>query len=295
MKKIFKLLFVYLAVGALVTSCEEVETSFDAITKEPDASAGYYVQFIKAAQSFETSVSETGSLIEIEKPISVVLMGMPQSEPITVNLTVDPSSTITPSMYTLSANSITIPAGQTSGSVVLKTIANNMPQGQQLKLVLNLSAGEHNSPSATATKLTYNLKRIVYCPLVLAELVGNWSGKDSWDYNTEVETSIDGQGRFIINGIGFGWFQDWWGEVIVTNTPLVLTFVGLTGDFTIAEQPYLTSTYVGAPQPAYGMSATGKVDMCTKTMTINYVYHQGGSPFDGTAWGPKFKEVITLP
>ena len=295
MKKIIKILFVLIAAGAFLTACEKQKVGFDKITNPPVAGAGYYVQFIKASQSFETSVNEAGELVDIEKPISVVLMGMPQSEPITVNLTVDPSSTISPDMYTLSANSITIPAGGTSGSVMLKTIVENMPLGETLNLVLTIEAGDHNSPNPNATKLTYKLKRIVYCPLVLADLVGSWTGTDSWGYSTQVVTSIDGQGKFIINGISFGWFQDWWGEVIITNTPLVVTFVGLTGDFTIAEQPYLTSTYGGAPQPAYSMTATGKVDMCTKTMTLNYVFVQGGSPFDGSAWGPKFQEIISLP
>ncbi|MFA6946905.1 MAG: DUF1735 domain-containing protein, partial [Pedobacter sp.] len=136
MKKILLVIFVFLAAGVLMPSCDEVETGFDKLTSEPATGASYYVQFINATKSYETGVSESGDLVEVEKPVAVVLMGMPQSAPITVDLGVDPSSTMTPSMYTLSANSITIDAGQTSGSVTFKTIAASMPVGQTVKLVL---------------------------------------------------------------------------------------------------------------------------------------------------------------
>ena len=86
MKKIFLVIFVFLAAVALMPSCDDVETGFAEMTSEPNLSASYYVQFINATKSFETGVTESGALIEVEQPVSVVLMGMPQSAPITVNL-----------------------------------------------------------------------------------------------------------------------------------------------------------------------------------------------------------------
>ncbi len=292
MKNIFKILFTIIISGAFFISCEEVETEFDALTKTPEAGAPYYLQFKTTSQTLETSVDETGELVDITKTITVALLGMPQSSDIVIPITVDPASTIESSMYDLSATSITIPAGKSSGSITLTAYAESMPLEETLNLGLSFDMGANNATASTSIDL--ELYRIKYCPVVLEELVGAWSGTDSWDNPTQVVTSIDGDGNFIINGIMFGWFTGWWGEVIITNTPLVVDVNLVTGEFTIAEQPYLTSTWNGAPQPAYGLSGSGKIDPCYKTMTIDYVFHQGGSVYDGTAWGEKFQEVISL-
>ena len=290
MKNTFKLFFTIIFAGIFLFSCDE-EVAFDALTKEPDANATYYLQFQNATQQLETTVNNDGEMVNIEEKITVVLMGMPQSSDIVVPLKLDPSSTISSDMYQLSANSITIPAGKSSGFVTVKSVYEKMPIAEHLKLVMTIDVGEHNAP--TGTTLNYGMYRIEYCYTVLEELVGSWSGTDAWDYPTEVTTWME-DGKLMINGIGFGWFQDWWGEVIVTNTPLVMTVNQVTGTFTIEEQPYLTSTWNGDPQPAYGLSGSGKIDACNKVITLDYIFHQGGGTFDGTSWGPKFKEVITL-
>jgi hypothetical protein len=128
--------------------------------------------------------------------------------------------------------------------------------------------------------------------------VGSWSGQGSWfdsdGYTSEVVTTIDANGDMWINGLTFGWFQDWWGEVIVTSTPVKVTFVGGEGDFVIAEQPYIESTWNGAAQPAYSIKATGKLSPCSQTMEIYPVLIQGGSDIDGSAWGDVFVENIKL-
>ena len=291
MKNIFKLFLAVSIATFFFVSCDE-EVAFDAITSAPDAGATYYMQFKNASKSLETAVNNDGDLVNIETDIAVALMGMPLSTDLVIPLKVDPSTTISSDMYTLSATSITIPAGQSSGSVILKSVVEKMPIAKHMQLVMTIDAGEHNA--AMGTTLNYDMFRIDYCYTVLDELVGNsWKGNDAWDYPTEVVTTLE-DGKLVINGIGFGWFQDWWGEVIVTNTPLVMDVNEVTGEFTIAEQPYIESTWNGDPQPAYGLSGSGKIDACNKVITLDYVFHQGGGTFDGTAWGPKFKEVIQL-
>jgi len=282
MKKIFKILFVLIAAGAFLTSCEMKEVGFDAITNPPDASAGYYLQFINASQSFETGVTEAGALVEIEEPIAVVLMGMPQTEPITVNLTVDPSTTIAADMYTLSATSITIPAGSTSGSVTLTTVAENMPVGQTLKLVLTLSAGEHNSPNAAGTKLTYNLKRIEFCPLVngVADMVGSWSGDDAY-YPSIITTVVEGT-TLKAAGFGVGFINDFWGEAVIAGGTCLITVTG-NGFVDIPRQYLFTTTYGGSPY-RYEIKGSGKWTNCgaSPTMLITYdIYYEGEA--DGLA------------
>ena len=246
MKKIFKILFVFITAGALFHSCSKVESNFDKLTKAPDPNATYYLQFINAAQSFETGVTEIGGLVEISTNVAVVLMGMPQSQAITVNLAVDPASTVTSSMYTLSSTSITIPAGKTSGSVSLVSKATNMPVGVTNKLVLTMDAGDHNSPNPVGTKLQYNLKRIEFCPLAsgVASLVGSWSGDDA-GYTASVTTVVDGT-KLKVSGIGEPFIADFWGETVISGGSFLMTVQG-NGLVDIPRQYIFTTTYAGSP------------------------------------------------
>jgi hypothetical protein len=282
MKKIFKTLLAFLAVGTMLTSCEEIETSFDAITKDPDPASTYYLQFIKASQSFETGVTEQGELVEVVKPISVVLMGMPQASAITVNLDLDPASTMSPDMYTLSATSITIPAGQTSGSVTVSTKAAEMPVGDPLKLILTMDAGEHNSPSATATKLTYTFKRFPYCPLVngVADLAGTWTGTDAY-YGTGFTASVDGT-KLKVEGMAEDFMANWWGESVVAGGSFLMTVNG-NGTVDIPRQYIFTTVWEGDNYD-YEVMGTGKWENCgaAPVLTITYdIYYPGDT--DGLA------------
>lgn len=282
MKKVYHILLAVFVAGAFLTSCEEIETGFAKLTSEPDPAAGYYLQFINAAQSFETGVTEAGGLVEIVKPIAVVIMGMPQSQAITVDLAVDPSSTIASNMYSLSASSITIPAGSTSGSITLTTTAANMPVGETLKLVLNLDAGEHNSPNSNGTKLTYELKRIEFCPLVngIADLVGSWSGEDAY-YDSEISTAVDGT-QLRVSGMNAGFISDWWAETIVAGGSFLMTVTG-NGLVDIPRQYIFTTVYSGT-QYRYEIKGSGKWENCgaSPRFIITYdIYYEGDA--DGLA------------
>tara|TARA_R110000868_G_scaffold86347_9_gene242293 strand:- start:22067 stop:22966 length:900 start_codon:yes stop_codon:yes gene_type:complete len=297
MKNILKP-FILIAAGLLVlASCEYDESQWDALhNNAPDPSSTYYVQFKDASKSLQTGVSETGGLVDIETTVTVALLGLPQSQDVTINFTVDPATTIDPSMYELSSNSIIIPAGSVSGSVNFVTNTELMPEGEVLDFILNVDAGENTA--GNGTKLNYKLERITFCLLELSDYVGTWTGVDSWDYNTEITTSIDADGDLVMNGISFGWFQDWWGEVIVTNEPVKVDINLITGDFSIDASkqtvPYITSTYLGDLQDPYNITATGKItSTCDQVLEFTYAFVQGGGSFDGTAWGPEFKEVIT--
>lgn len=193
MKNIFKLLFVFVAAGALFVSCNK-ETNFEAQIGEINPSATYYVQFVNAQQSLRTDVVD-GSLIDISATVAIALMGMPQSADIVIPLTVDASSTITANQYNLSATSITIPAGKSSGSVNLTGLAAELTQNATVKLVLNMDAGAH---AATAgLKATYSMFRI--CALTPDNIVGTWtldmvdSYGDGWN-GASITVEIDGVG-----------------------------------------------------------------------------------------------------
>lgn len=281
MKKVFKILFVLIVALGISPACDE-EVGFDKITKTPDTNASYYLQFINAAKSLETGVTEAGALVEIVTPIAVSLMGIPQAEDIIVNLAVNPLSTITSAMYSLSANSITIPAGKTSGSVTLTTHAASMPVGQTVKLILNLDAGENNTPNLNGAKLAYDLKRIEFCPLVngSADMVGSWSGEDAY-YESVIVTVADGA-NLKITGMGVGFIEDWWAETVTALGSPVMTVSG-NGLVNIPRQYLFTTVYGGTPYD-YEIIGSGKWTNCgsSPTLLITYdIYYEGEA--DGLA------------
>jgi len=271
MKKIYTLLFALTIAGIFIYSCVDKEAGFGSITSKPDPNASYYVQFLNASKTMETGVTEAGALVDATSTAAVSLMGMPQTTAITVNLTPDASNTLTPTMYALSANSITIPAGSTSGSVTFNTITSKMPVGQTLKFVLNMSAGEHNSPNATGTKLTYNIKRIDFCPLAngAASLVGSWTGKDA-GYNSSLIKTVSKGADLTVSGVNVGFINDFWGEDIVQGGSFTMTVKG-NGTIDIARQYIFTTIYQGALSD-YEIKGSGKWENCgaKPKLTITY-------------------------
>lgn len=271
MKNIFKFFLALSITGILLFSCDKKEVGFDALTSNPDPNATYYVQFLDASKTMETGVTETGSLVNATSSIAVSLMGTPQKEAITVNLTPDAANTLTANMYTLSANSITIPAGKTSGSVNFSTIAAKMPVGQTVKFALNLSAGEHNSPSATGIKLTYNLKRINFCPLEngAASLVGSWNGTDAGYPSSLIKTVLKGT-DLTVSGMNVGFINDFWGEDITTGGSFTMTVKG-NGTVDIPRQFIFTTIYKGALSD-YEIKGSGKWENCGSKPKLTIVY-----------------------
>jgi hypothetical protein len=282
MKTISRLMLLSFFAGAFTLSCEQLSV-FDQITNPPNPEDTYYVQFLKASQNLETGVTEAGGLKEIETPIAIALMGIPQASPITIDLTIDAASTITPSMYTLSANSITIPAGKTSGSVILKTNAEEMPVGETLKFVARISAGEHNAPNSNANNLVYNLKRIEFCPLEggIADMVGTWSGDDGGYEVSSIVTSVEGT-KLKVAGIGEEFIVDFWWEEVVDGGEFLMTVTG-NGLIDIPRQYIFTTLYDGDNYD-YEIQGSGKWENCGPNPRIifNYdIYYPGDS--DGLA------------
>lgn len=270
MKKIFGFLMIISMV--IFSGCEEDIDLYDGPT---------LVHFMETGGTF-TVMDEPNQTFDISVGVTVV-----SSNDRTFTVEVQPEGTTAQSgvEYTLESTTFTIPANEYFGTITVNGIYEGATSdGSTLKLKLS---GEE----AAGFSNVFTLNIFQFCTFDINDFVGTWSGTDSWGYPTEVVTTLV-NGQLVINGIGFGWFQDWWGEVIITNTPLVMNVDPVTATFTIAEQPYLTSTYNGAPQPAYGLSGSGSFEVCSKGMTINYVYHQSGGTFDGSSWGASFKEVI---
>lgn len=296
MKKIFKLLVLLVITSAVTVSCDYDESEYDSLFNEYDENSTYYLQFSDASRSLQSAVDNDGEIIDIETTIDVVLLGPPQSQDIVVDLQLDPSSTIDASQFTLSANQVTIPAGETSGSVTLTTNTELLPQDENLKLIFNLDAGENTATAGTT--LNYDIYRIKFCPIDgdLAQFVGTWTGDSGWDGPTKVVTSLSADGKLQITGVGVAFMTGYWGEVITSQATLPMD-VKPNGDFTIAEADYFTTTYNGAVQPKYRLKGYGRLDACTGSMDLYYDFVQPGvldSYVDYFGGQDSFEEHITL-
>jgi hypothetical protein len=286
MKNILKIITL-IAVTLLVTvSCDFEDSNYDMLTKETDPTATYYVQFTDAAQTAQTSVSLSGALVDIETTVAITLMGVPQSQDISVNLTLAPSSTMTANMFVLSANSITIPAGQTSGSVNFKTVAANMPVGETVKFALTLDAGEHSSPNENGTSLLYTLKRIEFCPLEngSADLAGSWSvtsdlntgsvANPAW-FTEDSLSAVANGAKLDVSGLSVSFLNNFWGENVVAGGTFTMDIAG-NGFVTIPRQ-YIYSSDWGDD---YEIEGSGTWTNCggKPTLTFTYdIYYAGDS------------------
>ncbi|SDE63902.1 hypothetical protein [Cellulophaga baltica] len=129
----------------------------------------------------------------------------------------------------------------------------------------------------------------------ISAFVGTWSGKDSFGYETQVVTSLDINGQLQITGMGLGWMLDYWEEIVTNQEVLPVTVNVETGEFTIDEAYYLTTTWNGAIQDDYNLSATGTLNPCSGEMSIVYDFIQAGTSFTEQDYGPgEFSENITL-
>ncbi|MCM4168499.1 hypothetical protein KCTC52924_02074 [Arenibacter antarcticus] len=259
-------------------SCEYDENEFAKLTDNaPDPNATYYVQFKDASKNLESGVNEEGDLVDIETSVVVAVLGLPQSEAITVNLKVDPSTTIEPNMYELSSTSVTIPAGSTAASVSFKTNTSEMPVGEPLKLVLTVDAGANTATAGTL--LTYDLLRIAFCPLEngSADLAGSFTQTNdvSGAYSDAI-TAVAADADLSISGLGAKFITSGWGEPIINGGTITAKIAG-NGIVTIPRQYIFTTEWEGDPYK-YEISGTGKWTNCDAkpTLVVTYdIYYVG--------------------
>ena len=259
-------------IGSLVlsSSCENIESNYDLMTKDYDKNGTtFYIQYLNASQYFETAIDEAGLPEDIVTTVGVKLLGPPQSSDISVQLILDGSSTIPSDAYELSSSSIVIPAGGTSGTVSLTVLADKMTEDETVTLVMNMDAG--GAEAASASQLNYDLKRIKFCPLNdLNTMAGNWSGVDDWGNEEKMTTSVDGENLMMID-LGKVWLNDVWGEPTSAMNPVVVT-MNPNGTLVIEEQAYCSTTYEGLPYE-YAIVGEGSWDNCKHTMHIEYDMH----------------------
>lgn len=283
--KNIKYLFTMLLAFSLITSCDQDSEliEFDTVNGQTLA------QF--NSSSLVLATPEEGFTVDVE---ILVTTQSPSDRSITIEI--DASSTATTDQYNIS--NLTIPAGTFIGTMIVSANFNALPEVGSSFLTVNLLDIENSDAVIEKGSVTFEFFR--KCPLVLSEFAGTYSGTGSWSevfgYTTEIVTFVDSNGDLWMDGIAVQWIQGWWGEPIVSSTPVKVDVLDAeTGEFEILDQPYVETTFNGVPQTPYNVFATGTfLNTCEKTLEIFPILNQGGFLIDGTAWSVAFKETIKL-
>ena len=95
----------------------------------------------------------------------------------------------------------------------------------------------------------------------LSKLAGTWHGVDNFDYETQIVTTVAGS-DLMIDGMGFEWLSDFWGETITSHGPVPIDIDwNSSGNFTIEDQYFLTTDYEGDPYD-YNIVGSGSFITC---------------------------------
>lgn len=277
-KTLFKSLLIIAVISFSVISCNEDDTTFNPLDFPSDA-------FI-ALQTNPVSVLESST-----DPIVITVFYANSTKGSTSDVSVDFSITSDNATegvnYTIANNktSLNFPVGTHSDTVTILPIDNFDEDGDK---VLTFSLGSSSvkvgypGPDAAGTSTTITLVDND-CAFTFADLDGiSWIGTDNASGSqgpnaTQITTSFDGT-NLLMEGIAYGWLTNpgYWDEVIVDSHPVIVNMDPLTGEFTIDLQPLSSTTWNGAPQPPYSISATGQYFSCLHSMVVNYTLYQNG-------------------
>ncbi|RKD92787.1 DUF4843 domain-containing protein [Mangrovibacterium diazotrophicum] len=203
---------------------------------------------------------------------------------------VEDATTANPESYSIPAT-VTIPANSSVGTITVTAVDNNLGEdpvtiGLQIADEIGLFTGD-------PAELTIQK----HCELDINEFVGTYSGETMGGWgSTNVVTSLDGDGNLQITGVGVSFLTGYWGEEIVTMETLPVDVDLESGEFTIEEAAYITTTWDGAPQPTYYLSAHGFLNACSGTMYLYYDFNQAGVGSYVEYFGDQdyFTEIISI-
>lgn len=198
------------------------------------------------------------------------------------------STTANASAYSVPAT-VTVPANSNDGILTVTVSDNNLSNAP-------VTLGLKVTPSADLfIGNQAKLKIQKHCTLNINDFVGTYKGNTPSDGPTHVVTSLDANGKLQITGIAVGWMTGYWGEVITSMATLPMVVDPATGNFTIALAPYMTTTYNGAPQDGYSLSATGILNACEGKMYLYFNLVQAGTNLTPSyASQARFTEIISL-
>ena len=192
MKKIIKQ-FALLAITFLVAVSCNWDDSENEILISGDDGGIYYLQFKNDVVALEIGISPSGDPVEAEPAILLSILGYPLDQDLTVNLSIDPSSTATSDMYQLGSTTLVIPAGEVTASTTFTTVSENMPVGDVVTLTLNADA------ASVSTQITFSLLRPVPCAWVpgiytvkMVDTYGDGWQTETTDGGRGIQVTVDG-------------------------------------------------------------------------------------------------------
>lgn len=255
MKKITNILLLFLAVVALNSCSEDIPG-----TEELNyVSLEWNVPKITVEQGESTSATI--------KVFTTQMLGSDRTFSIEV---AEDATTVNSENFTV-PESVTVPANSNEGEFTVSVSDNSLGLDPE---TLSLKIGK-NEGVFTSEPLTVTIQKT--CTLDLNDFVGTYAGDTEGDWGpTQVVTTLDEDGNLLITGVGVSFLTGYWGEIITSMEELPVNVDMATGDFTIDEAPYITTTYEGEPQPTYYLKATGNLNACTGVMTIRYDFIQEG-------------------
>ena len=199
------------------------------------------------------------------------------------------ATTANPETYSVPAT-VTVPAKSNEGALTITVKDDNLGQ-DPVKLGLRILGAD-----GLYTGNNANLTILKHCALNINDFVGAYSGDTEGGWGpTQVVTSLDNNGNLQITGIGVSFLTGYWGEEITSMATLPVNLDLETGNFTIAQAAYITTTYYGDPQPTYFLKATGNLNACSGTMYLYYDFIQAGTSYvDYFGDQAYFTEIISI-
>ena len=248
-----------------------------------------FLNYISFEVKVPTIVVEQGSSTDMDV---IVYTTQISSSDRTFNVEVDQdNTTANAESYTVPAT-VTVPANSNEGTLTVSATDNNLGQ-DPVVLVLKLIGSDGLYTGSTAS-LTIQK----HCTLDINDFVGTYAGDTEGGWGpTQVVTSLDNNGNLQITGVGVSFLTGYWGEVITSMATLPVNVDLETGDFTIDQAAYITTTYNGEVQPTYYLKAHGNLNACSGTMYLYYDFIQQGvgSYVDYFGSQDDFTEIISIP
>jgi len=187
----------------------------------------------------------------------------------TINIYVDLDQTTADAAAYTVPTSVTIPANTNVGTFNINVNDTNLSESGEV-LVINFEMEE-----GVYTSAEFSLDIALFCPVNLDDFVGVYEGETPYG-PTQIVTSLNANGQLEITGMSVAWMTGFWGEVITDQTTLLMDVDIATGNFTIAQAYYMQTTYGGDVQAPYDLVATGNLNACALSMSINVNLIQDG-------------------
>ena len=297
MKNIFKYVLSFVALALVIVSCDEDETTFNALEYPADA----FIAFDKGT----AEVSE-GSSDEIIVNISFGTVN--QTSDVTIDFTITSEDMVEGTHYEIVDNKsqFSIASGEYTDNIIIKLI-DNADKEEDKELTVTLTS------NSTGAKLGYPGPDSLNSTFVLSVLdddcekeeslrpfEGTWGGTDECgDVASQTITELACGTGITIRGLAYGWMAGYWGEVIMTEHPVFISIDETNGTIDIPSQLYLTTTWNGDVQPNYNLVGSGTIDTsgATPVMHIEYDLVQGGNSMagvGGTSCGAFYVADIVL-